>query len=170
MTSKTKKLLILTGAGLLATGLFLAYRQYKKIMSYTIKVAGKKILKLSSNEIVFDLYVAFTNFAKVPIVVKSQSYDVYVNTSFVSKVESFKETTIKANTTTTFPLRISVNPKDVFKALGTNWANLLLQPEKLIITTIFEVRVSLWGFGIPIKNSFSITLAEILKSQKEQVK
>jgi hypothetical protein len=63
-----------------------------------------------------------------------------------------------------------VNPKDVFKALGTNWANLLLQPEKLIITTIFEVRVSLWGFGIPIKNSFSITLAEILKSQKEQVK
>ena len=170
MEAKTKKALAIAGATALGLTLFFAYRQYKKIMSYTVKVVGKKIYKLSAREIVFDLFVSVNNFANIPIIMKSQMYDIYLNNNFITRVSSDKKTEIKANSSTTIPLRVNIRPQDVVKAIGSNWAGLLLQPEKVIITIVFELKASLWGIGIPIRNSYPVSLAELTKSQQNQPK
>lgn len=170
MDLRNKKSLALAGAAVLGLTLFFAYRQYKKIMSYTIKVVGKKIYKLSTKEIIFDLMVLVNNFANIPIIMKSQKYDIYLNNNFITKVKSDNKIEIRANSSTTIPLRVNIRPQDIVKALGTNWAGLLLHPEKIVITIVFELKASLWSIGIPIRNSYPISLAELTKSKLSQAK
>jgi LEA14-like dessication related protein len=165
MDKKTKMALALSGATVLGLTLFFAIRQYRKIMSYTIKMAGKKIQKVTSKEIIFDLYVAVSNFADIPITMKTQLYKIYVNKNYLSKVSADTPVTINPKQTQTFPLRVAIKTADLQRVIGKNWAAILLQPQNVNLTVEFELRASLFGIGIPIKNSYVIPLKELLKPQ-----
>jgi LEA14-like dessication related protein len=163
MDRKTKMALALAGATVLGLGLFFGYRQYKKIMSYAIKLSGKKLQKIDQKEIVIDLWVDVTNFADIPIRIKSQLYDIFINGKFLSKVYSGNDIIINPKQTTKIPLRVVIKSKDFGRVVGSNWAVALLQPEKIVIRIDFELRLSLWGIGIPVKNTYSIPLKELTK-------
>lgn len=162
MTPQTKKALWIGGGVVFTVGLILLLREFKKLMDYTIKFKRFQKIKINPNELIFDIFVQLDNQSNIPLKLKSQTYDVYINNNFVTKVSTDVVTTLKAKAKTEFPLRVNVNPKDITKAMGTNWAVLLLMPDKVVVTTVFEVKVSALGIGIPIKNKYSITLAEML--------
>lgn len=166
MKPQTKKALWIGGGVVFAVGLTLLLMEFKKLMDYTIKFVKFQKIKISPSELIFDIFVQLDNQSNIPLKLKSQTYYVYINNNFVTKVSSDVLTTLKAKAKTDFPLRINVNPNDITKAMGTNWAVLLLMPEKINITTVFEVKVSALGIGIPIKNKYSISLAEILNIPK----
>ena len=67
MKPQTKKALAIGGATILGLLLFLAYREYKKIMSYTIKLVRFQRIKISTSQFIFDIFVEFKNFSNVPV-------------------------------------------------------------------------------------------------------
>ena len=166
MTPATKIALWIGGGTIFAIGLTLLLIQFKKLMDYTIKFSRFQKVKISPNELIFDIFVKLQNPSNIPLTLTSQNYDVYINNNFVTNVNTNVQTTLNAKTSTEFPLRINVNPKDITKAMGTNWALLLLTPEKVVITTIFKVKVKALGITIPIKSNYPISLAEILNIPK----
>lgn len=166
MTPATKRALWIGGGTIFAVGLTLLLLQFKKLMDYTIKFSRFKKVKISPNELIFDIFVKLQNPSNLPLTLTSQTYDVYINNNFVTNVSTNVETTLEAKKSTEFPLRINVNPNDITKAMGTNWALLLLTPEKVVITTIFKVKVKVLGITIPIKSKYPISLGEILNIPK----
>lgn len=166
MKPQTKKALWIGGGTIFAVGLFLLLREFRKLMNYTIKFVKFQKIKVSPSQLIFDIFVQLDNPSNIPLNLKTQTYYVYINNNFVTKVSSDIKTVLKAKAKTDFPLRIDVNPNDITKAMGTNWAVLLLMPEKIIITTVYEVKLSALGIGVPIKNKYSISLAEILNIPK----
>jgi LEA14-like dessication related protein len=166
MTPQTKKALWIGGGVVFTVGLAYLLIQFKKLMDYTIKFSRFQKVKISPNELIFDIFVKLDNPSNLALTLTNQNYDVYINNSFVTNVNTSVQTTLKPKTNTEFPLRINVNPKDITKAMGTNWAFLLLTPEKVVITTVFKVSVKVLGITIPIKNKYPISLAEILNIPK----
>jgi len=166
MTPATKRALWIGGGTIFAVGLTLLLIQFKKLMDYTIKFSRFQKVKISPNELIFDIFVKLQNPSNLPLTLTSQNYDVYINNNFVTNVSTSVQTTLNAKTSTEFPLRINVNPNDITRAMGTNWALLLLTPEKVVITTIFKVKVKALGITIPIKSKYPISLAEILNIPK----
>ena len=166
MTPATKRALWIGGGTIFAVGLTLLLLEFKKLMDYTIKFSKFQKVKISPNELIFDIFVKLQNPSNLPLTLTSQTYDVYINNNFVTNVSTNVQTTLEAKKSTEFPLRINVNPNDITKAMGTNWALLLLTPEKIVITTIFKVKVKVLGITIPIKSKYPISLAEILNIPK----
>lgn len=166
MTPTTKKALWIGGGTIFAILLVLTLREFKKLMDYTIKFGRFQKIKVSPSELIFDIFVQLRNYSNIPLTLTSQNYDVYINNNFVTNVNTNVQTTLEAKKSTEFPLRISVNPNDITKAMGTNWAILLLTPEKVSLTTVFKVKIKVLGITIPIKNKYSISLAEILNTPK----
>ena len=166
MTPATKRALWIGGGTIFAVGLTLLLIEFKKLMDYTIKFVKFQKVKISPNELIFDIFVQLNNPSNLSLTLTSQTYDVYINNNFVTNVSTNVQTTLEAKKSTQFPLRINVNPNDITKAMGTNWALLLLTPEKIVITTIFKVKVKVLGITIPIKSKYPISLAEILNIPK----
>jgi LEA14-like dessication related protein len=166
MTPSTKRALWIGGGTIFALLLFLTIREVTKLLNYTIKFGRFQKVKISPNELIFDIFVKLDNPSNIPLTLTSQTYDVYINNNFVTNVNTNVQTTLEAKKSTEFPLRINVNPNDITKAMGTNWALLLLTPEKVVITTIFKVKVKVLGITIPIKSKYPISLAEILNIPK----
>jgi len=166
MTPQTKRALWIGGGVVFTVGLAYLLIQFKKLMDYTIKFSRFQKVKISPNELIFDIFVKLDNPSNLALTLTNQNYDVYINNNFVTNVNTSVQTTLKAKTSTEFPLRINVNPNDITKAMGTNWAILLLTPEKVVITTVFKVKVKVLGITIPIKSKYPISLAEILNIPK----
>jgi LEA14-like dessication related protein len=166
MTPQTKKALWIGGGTIFAVGLTLLLLEFKKLMDYTIKFVKFQKVKISPQELIFDIFVELRNYSNLSLKLTSQNYDVYINNNFVTNVNTNVETVLEAKKSTQFPLRINVNPNDITKAMGTNWALLLLTPEKVVITTVFKLKIKVLGITIPIKSKYSITLGEILNVPK----
>ena len=166
MKPETKRALWIGGGVVFAVGLTLLLLEFKKLMDYTIKFSRFQKVKISPNELIFNIFVKLQNPSNIPLTLTSQNYDVYINNNFVTNVNTNVQTTLEAKKSTEFPLQINVNPTDITKAMGTNWALLLLTPEKVVITTIFKVKVKALGITIPIKNKYPVSLAEILNIPK----
>ena len=166
MTPATKRALWIGGGTIFAVGLTLLLIEFKKLMDYTIKFVKFQKVKISPNELIFDIFVQLNNPSNLSLTLTSQTYDVYINNNFVTNVSTNVQTTLEAKKSTQFPLRINVNPNDITKAMGTNWALLLLTPEKIVITTILKIKVKVLGITIPIKSKYPISLAEILNIPK----
>ena len=85
LSSTSKKYLIAGVIGLVTVAGAAAYLQYKKIMNYVITVKNVVINSISLNLIDFTLNLNFENKSSVAFIIKSQSYNVYINNSFISK-------------------------------------------------------------------------------------
>ena len=164
MKKSHKTALVIGSVALLALAIGIAYRQYKKLMQYTIKVVQTKVKKLTMQEVAFDLYVQFTNQSDLTFTLARQQYDVFVNGKYVTRVFSDKPVVVKAKANTVIPVAVSFKPENVTKALGSNWAGLLLQPEKVKITTDISLNSTLWGIGVPVKAQYTVTMGELLKN------
>jgi len=165
MTPRTKKILALTGALVLGTAVFFVVRQYRKLMQYRLGVKGLKIRNISATNVLFDLYLTFSNDSDIGFTIKNQYYEVYLNGKYISKLTNAMPVAVNPKATSTIPVVVNLNPADISKAVGKNWASLLLQPSSVVMEIRMRLNVSLWGIGIPIKNIYKTTLAEMLKSK-----
>lgn len=157
----TKKVLVISGVTLLAGALVYFMVQYRKVMSYVLNFKGIKIKDISANKVAFNLDVEFVNNSDLNILLKSQKYDVFLNNKFVSSGGSSQKTKLKPKGGTIITNLVSFNPTNVLKALETNWAQLLFNPKSVSLRIDYNVKASLWGIPIPIKNTYSITVAEL---------
>lgn len=157
----TKKAIIIGGITLLAGAMIYIIVQYRKLMQYVMNYKGVKVRELSANKIAFDLSIEFVNKSNLAFRLMKQRYQVYVNDKFVSKGGSDKPVVVQPNGSTTLTNLVSFNPTDVLRALEKNWTTLLLKPEGFVIRIDYQIYTSLFGFSIPIKNTYSISLKEI---------
>jgi len=163
----TKKILVISGVTVLAGALLYFAYQYRKLMSYVINYKGLTVRNISANNIAFDLFVEFVNNSNLKINLKNQQYKVYVNDKYVSKGGTNKPATIEPNQSSVLTNLVSFNPTDVLKALERNWADILLKPDLIIVRIDYQVNASLFGIGVPIKNTYKISLKQIMDMRKK---
>jgi len=157
----TKKILIIGGVTLLAGGLAWFIYQYSKLMQYVMNFKGVKVKNVSANNIAFDLLIEFVNKSDLSFRIMRQKYEVYVNGKYVSKGGTDKPVVVNPQGGTILTNLVSFNPTDVLKSLQKNWTFILTQPDKLSIRIDYQINTLLYGIPLPIKNSYTITLAEI---------
>lgn len=158
----TKKILVISGVTLFAGALLYVVYQYKKLMEYVLNFKFIKVRDVSANKVSFDLSVEFVNNSALKVNLRKQRYQVYVNNKFVSKGGTDKPTSIEPKQGTILTNNVSFNPNDVLKALQRNWAEILLKPDAVIIRVDYQINASLVGIGIPIKNTYQISLRQIM--------
>lgn len=159
---KTKKILIISGVTILAGGLLFLLYQYNKLMQYVLNFKGIRVKEINSKRVKFDLDVEFVNQSDLSVRIRKQKYKVYVNDKFVSQGGTDKGITLKPKGGTTLTNNVEIKPSDLLKALKKTWADIIVRPELVNIKIDYQVNASLFGVGIPIKNSYTITLKEIM--------
>lgn len=140
----------------------LAYVQYKKIMNYALTFKTIKIKKLLPTAFDFDLFLNFQNKSKVPFIITKQSYDVYINDLFVSKVQNNAPTNIPADSITPMGVNVAFNPKTILDKLGQNALTLLTNPGNINIKVDINLSVKLWMFSVNIPYVYQTTLKDLV--------
>lgn len=156
-----KKYIIAGVIGAVTIAGALAYLQYKKIMNYVIKYKGSKVKKLSPTAIDVDLFLNFENKSDLKFIIKSQSYTVYINDIFVTKLVNYAPTTIAPKAFSVIGLNVKLNPEAVLKQLGKTPLDFVGAPEKIKIKIDTKLNVSLWGIPISIPYVYDTNLKEL---------
>jgi LEA14-like dessication related protein len=125
MLGKNKNLILFGTATIIVSGVAIyLYRQYSFLMDSFKNgfkvISGVVIKKIDAKEINFTLIFKITNAGDLGITVKNQVYDVYINNTRVSTITNKTPLKIKANSVTSFPLDININPTDLSKVLNIN--------------------------------------------------
>jgi LEA14-like dessication related protein len=164
LSSTSKKYLIAGVIGLVTIAGAAAYLQYKKIMNYVITVKNVVINSISVNLIDFTLNLNFENKSSVAFIIKSQSYDVYINNSLISKLNNNTPINIAPNSTSIIPLKVKTKPSALLESIKLNITDILLKPELVIIKVVAKLKVRLWIIDVNIPFTYS----ENLKNLKEK--
>lgn len=160
----------IVGASALAllTGVFIyMYKQFKLLYNAVYTVAGAVVHNISATDINFTLLLKIDNKGDLNVDISSQNYDVYFNDSKVAHIEyptkeqvascnklSGKDkksclakynTHIASNSSSTIPLYIQFDPRDLLKNYN-NIAALIADKSKI---------------GIKIKGAFTFTAGPI---------
>lgn len=158
----TKKILVISGVTLLAGGILYLVYQYKKLMEYVLNFKFIKVKEVSASKVAFDLSVEFVNNSNLKVNLRKQRYQVYVNDKFVSKGGTDKPTSLAPKQGTVLTNAVVFKPSDLLKVLQRGWAEMLLKPELVKIRVDYQINASLVGVAVPIKNSYEITLRQIM--------
>jgi LEA14-like dessication related protein len=140
----------------------LLYLQYKKLMDYAIGIKSIRVNTVSKTKISIDLFLNFLNKSKMPFNIVEQSYDIFINDSFVSTVKNYSETKIKADGTSIIPVNLSFNPGVALGVLKENLIDIMLHPEKIKVTAKIKMKVSFYGIRITIPYLFEDSLKNML--------
>lgn len=141
----------------------LAYLQYKKLMDYTLGLKGVKVLKVSANKVVLDLFLNFTNKSTLAFDIIEQEYKVYLNNNFVTKMSNAKTNHIDPKTTSVIGVNVVFDPTSVFKVLGKSYADILLKPETVKVKIDMKLKVKLYGFTVSIPYVYEDTLKAMMQ-------
>jgi LEA14-like dessication related protein len=163
LSSTSKKYLIAGVIGLVTVAGAAAYLQYKKIMNYVITVKNVVINSISLNLIDFTLNLNFENKSSVAFIIKSQSYNVYINNSFISKLDNNTPINIAPKSISVIPLKVKTKPSAILENIKLNITDILLKPELVIIKVVAKLKVKLWIIDVNIPFTYS----ENLKTLKE---
>lgn len=162
VTPTQKKYIIagIIGAITIAGGL--AYLQYKKLMNYALTFRSVRINKISLTKFDFDLILNFQNKSDVAFTIKSQSYDIYLNNVFVTRINNDSDSVMLANATSPMGLNISFNPQSALQKLHLGALAILKADTKLTIKVDMKMKVKLWVFTISIPYVYEDTLKNMM--------
>lgn len=165
---KIQKKYIIAGAiAVVTVAGALAYLQYRKIMDYAMRFKSIKIKKLSATLFDFDLSLWFLNKSDLKFVINSQSYSVYLNDHFVTKLVNYGDTVILPKKESPLSLNVKFNPQDALKTININAVDLIAHPEKVNIKIDMKMKVSMWGLPISIPYVYQSTLKEMMSSSSQ---
>jgi len=160
---KIQKKHIIAGAiGLLTISGALAYLQYKKVIDYLITFKSVKIKKITAKEVDFDIFLNYTNKAKVGFNINTQKYDVYINDIFITSLINNAPTYIAPSSVSVIGLNIAFNPEDAFKKINKTFASVLSNPEKIIIKIDSKLKVKIGVFAVNIPYVYQDTLKNMM--------
>ena len=151
--------------GLVTISGAIAFIQYKKIMNYKLTFRAIKIKKILPNAFDFDLFLNFENKSKVPFEITKQSYDIYINNLFVSKIQNNAPTIIPASAVTPMGLNVAFNPKTILDKLGQDAVSLLTSPSNISIKIDINLSVKLWFFTVNIPYVYETTLKDLVSKK-----
>lgn len=146
----------------------LAYLQYRKLMNYTLKFKGIKLNKISFTNLDFNIYLDVTNNSDVTFNILSQVYNVYVNDTYVTKVENNSPTAVLAAQTNTIGLNVVFNLQDVYQKIGKSVLTIAANSDKIIIKVDAKLKVKLWFFTVNIPYVYTSSLKDLM-SKKNNV-
>ncbi len=150
-------------AALMVIGSYL-YMQYRKLIDADWTLAGKRLKKFGLDRVIVEVLYDIDNKGDLEITVSEQSYDVFLNGRFISKVQNTDDVRIKARSISRMPLTVEVKTADFMRVLGSNWQALLLGDKSKIIFTLaghFTMKMGALAFRqYPFNMTF--TLAEAM--------
>jgi hypothetical protein len=163
LTSKQK--IILAGSAALLVGvIYYFYSQAKKAYDFCYKVKKLKILKLNraftSLEITFD----FQNKSKLEFMVTSQDFDVFINETFVTKIQSKQVSALRPESWSPLTTIINFNPDEVFKSVKSIefLKNMLGGTDKIKLKVVGKVGVKSGVVSATIPLDITYTLKELM--------
>lgn len=162
MKPETKKWLTFGAIAIFSVTLAVAYTQYKKLMNYTIKFKGLRLKKVSTEQINFDLLLDFVNNSTFKFDILEQVYNVYVNDKFVSKMVGTSAYTIYPKASSPLGINVNINVKDITRAVGKNWAALLINPSATKISIDMNLRVKFYGIKINLPYKYDTDLKQLI--------
>lgn len=120
--------------------------QFAKKLLYSFH--NFKLNQISSDRLSLGVDVTIENSTALTVTIEGFDLDVYINDTFVSKVDSNAVKKIPANTSIDLPASININPSQFFSDLTT-----ILFGASSLSTTKISIRgkVKVEKFGIPFK-------------------
>ena len=163
-----KKYLVAGAIGLVTVTGALMYLQYKRLMNYVIKVKRVFVNRIDSNSVDLNLFLNFTNNSDIGFTIESQSHNIYINDTLVSKIENNTPNQISPKSTSVIGVNIKFNPNKIINILGKNIVDFLTSSDKLRIKIDMKFRVKLWFFKVNIPYVYETTLKDLLNTKKEK--
>lgn len=167
MKANTKKYVIAGGIALVSVIGAFAYLQYRKLMDYCLSFKSVKINTISINKINFNIWLNFLNRSKVPFTIISQSYDIYLDDNFITKVMNKAENTILPKKTSTIAVNVDINPSIVLKGIGSNILNMALNLNKITVKVDMKLKIKVLGMKFNIPYIYKSTIGEMKKPSSE---
>lgn len=163
-----KKYLVAGAIGLVTVTGALMYLQYKRLMNYVIKVKRVVVNRIDSGSVDLNLFLNFTNNSDIGFTIESQSHNIYINDTLVSKIENNTPNQILPKSTSVIGVNIKFNPHKIINILGKNIIDFLTSSDKLRIKIDMKFRVKLWFFKVNIPYVYETTLKDLLNTKKEK--
>jgi LEA14-like dessication related protein len=153
-----KALLIFGGLGLLGYGLYRYFMtQAQKLEDFTWKIANVKIIKFNLTELTLTVTFLFTSKAELEAKINRLYLDLYLDGKNVGYISDEKGFIIPANGTSSVPLNISVNPKDVLKnILGFTLGAVKNKDVRLAFKGFANIKSGFISTTLPIEYDMSV--------------
>jgi LEA14-like dessication related protein len=164
LTPKQKKYAVAALLAVVSIAGAAAYLQYKKIMEYTLTFRSVKIKRVSLTTFDFDLYFNLENKADISYTIESQSYDVYLNNIFVTRLSNQVATRIAARAVSPLGLNVKFNPQQALQKLGFNITSMIKGNDKLTIKIDMKLKVKVLGLPINIPYVYEDTLKNMMSA------
>ena len=158
-----KKYLIAGLIGVVTIAGALAYLQYKKLMNYTIKLRNIVVKSANLSSLNFDLFLNFENKSSISFEILSQTYDVYINDTLISKLKGKEVVKIQPKSTSVIPLKVNIKPSDILNKLGKGTLNLIANFGNNKLKVNVKLQVKLYGFTVNIPFVYESTISEMIK-------
>lgn len=158
-----KKYLIAGLIGVVTIAGALAYLQYKKLMNYTIKLRNIVVKSANLSSLNFDLFLNFENKSSISFEILSQTYDVYVNDTLISKLKGKEVVKIQPKSTSVIPLKVNIKPSDILNKVGKDALSLIANFGNNKLKVNVKLQVKLYGFTVNIPFVYESKISEIIK-------
>jgi LEA14-like dessication related protein len=141
--------IVALGAVSTIAGIWL-YRQVKKMEDYELKFKNIVFRKLTTTEIIFDLYMIFTNKSNLGVTLSKQEYDVYANNVYITTLKNDSPNEIKPKSDNEIGMRININPVELVTKIGSNPFDLIAKPKNIKIKLVMKYKVKVLFFDVSI--------------------
>lgn len=126
------------------------YRQLKKMEDYELNYKNIIFRKLSLSEVVFDLYMIFTNKSNLGVTLAKQEYDIYANNVYIDTIVNDAPNDIKPKSDSEIGMRIRFTPAQLLTKIGVNPTELIAGPKKINIKIVMKYKVRVLFFNVSI--------------------
>tara|TARA_R110000868_G_scaffold181220_4_gene422059 strand:- start:1225 stop:1713 length:489 start_codon:yes stop_codon:yes gene_type:complete len=158
-----KKHLIAGLIGLVTITGALAYLQYKKLMNYVIRLKGVNLKSYSPNSLAFDLFLDFENKSSIKFDIISQSYDIYLNDTFLANLKSDTLVPVAPKGTSVIKLKVDINPTQALTKLKQNALSIISNLANAKIKMDIKLQVKLYGITLNIPYVFEKNILDLKK-------
>lgn len=158
-----KKYFIAGLIGLVTITGALAYLQYKKLMDYVISIKSINIKEFSIDLLIIDLYLNYQNKSTLGFDITSQTYNIYLNDSFVGKAENARTVKIAPSSTSILPVQVNLKPSKALTNLGgvTGLLKLASNTNSIVLKVESKLRLKLFGIPVTIPYTYKNTIGNI---------
>jgi LEA14-like dessication related protein len=136
-------------------------------MQYTIKVKTGRVRQFTNKKFVIDLFLSFQNNSTLTIDIIGQEHKVYINDKLISTIKNLAQNTILPKTESIIAVNLELNPTNVLNVVKKSFANILLNPESVVIRVDSNMKVRFYGITLSLPSVFEDNLKNMLLKRQE---
>ncbi len=162
--TKNQKYVLFGSLALLAGVGYYFYKQAKKAYDFCYKIKKVKINKLNRAYTSIDLTFDFQNKSKLEFMVTKQDFDVLINGTLVTKIQSNQSFALRPEAWSPLTTTINFNPDEVFKSVKSIefLKNMLGGTDKIKLKVVGKIGVKSGVVSATIPLDITYTLKELL--------